>query len=45
MIKFNSVAFEKSVGFENICGGDEICCEEVRFLVHSPFGASHVYDS
>jgi len=29
--EFNSVAFE------DICGGDEICCEEPWFLVHSPF--------
>ena len=38
----NRVTWEfNSVAFENICGGDEICCEEVRFLVHSPFGAQH----
>ena len=36
----NRVTWEfNSVAFENICGGDEICCEEPRFLVHSPFGA------
>ena len=34
--EFNSVAFE------NICGGDEICCEEPRFVVDRPFGATHV---
>ena len=34
--EFNSVAFE------NICGGDEICCEEPRFVVDRPFGSTHV---
>ena len=34
--EFNSVAFE------NICGGDEICCEEPWFVVDRPFGATHV---
>ena len=34
----NRVTWEfNSVAFENICGGDEICCEEPRFVVDRPF--------
>ena len=35
--EFNSVAFE------NICGSDEICCEEPWFVVDRPLGATHVF--
>ena len=34
--EFNSVAFE------NICGGDEICCEEPWFVVDRPLSSTEV---